>query len=69
LRVADNGIAPAKCNCLRAKLRGRHQISDLAMASDHDWNTRKYGSGYQREIGVEIESVRDLDVMMAQMAA
>jgi hypothetical protein len=69
LRVADYGIAPTKGGSLRAKLRGRHQVSELAMAADDDGHAGKPGGGNEREVGVEIEGVRDLHVMMAQIAA
>src|ERR1019366_6873180 len=69
LRVADNGVAPAKSGGLSAELRGGHQVSKLAMAADDDGYAGKLGGGNQREIGVEIEGVGDLHLMMAQMAA
>ena len=69
LRIADNSVAPAKSGGLSAELRGGHQVSELAMAADDDRHAGKLGGGNQREIGVEIEGVRDLHLMMAQMAA
>ena len=69
LRIADNCVAPAKSGGLRAELRGRHQVSELAMAADDNRHAGKSGGGNEREIGVEIEGVGDLHVMLAQMAA
>src|ERR1700687_542091 len=37
LRVADDGVAPAKSGGLSAELRGGHQVSELAMAADGTW--------------------------------
>src|SRR5271155_1726561 len=57
LRVADNRITPAKSSRLCAKLRRSHQVSELAMTADDYRHAGKSGSGNQREIGIEIESM------------
>jgi hypothetical protein len=69
LRVAHDSVAPAKSESLRAELCRSHQIADLAMASNNDWNTGKFCGRNQREISVEIEGVRDLYLLLAQMTA
>ena len=70
LRIADHGVAPAKSGGLSAELRGRHQVSELAMAADNDGHAGKFGCGNQREVGIEIEGVRDLNMTaVAQVAA
>src|SRR6266481_2526710 len=68
LRIADNGIAPAKRGALSAELRGCHEVSELAMAPDDDGHAGKLGGGNQREIGIEIEGVGDLHAMMAEIS-
>ncbi len=68
LRVADDGVAPAKNGGLSAELRGRHQVSKLAMAADDNGHAGKPGGGNQCEIGIEIEGVGDLNMMLAEMA-
>ena len=68
LGVADNGIAAAKCNGLGAELRGRHQVSKLAMAADDDGHAGELSGGNQRQIGVEIERVGNVHAMLAKMA-
>src|ERR1700687_4608508 len=65
LRVADNGVAPAKSGGLSAELRGGHQVSELAMAADDDGDAGQLGGGNQREIGVEIEGVGGTNLTMA----
>jgi len=68
LRIADNGIAPAKYSGLSAELRGCHEVSELAMAPDNDGHAGQLGGGNQYEIGIEIEGVGDLHVMMAEIS-
>ncbi len=68
LRVADDGVGPAKSGGLSAELRRGQQVSQLAMAADDDRHAGKPGGGNQREIGVEVEGVGDLHTMLAQMA-
>src|SRR5208282_5524646 len=69
LRIADYRVTPAKSGGLRAKLLGCHQVAELAMAADDYRNASQLGGGNQREVGVEIEGVCDLNLMAAQIAA
>ena len=69
LRIADDCIAPAKSGGLGAELRSRHQISELAMTADDDRHTRQTSGWNKGQVGVEIESMRDLDSMAPQVAA
>ena len=45
LRIADHGVAAAKSGGLCAELRGRHQVSELAMAADNDGHAGKLAAG------------------------
>jgi hypothetical protein len=39
------------------------------MASDNDWNAGEFGGWNQRKVGIEVEGMRDLDMIFTQMAA
>ncbi len=69
LRIANHRVAPAKSDCLRAELRGSHQVSDLAMTADDHRHSRQTGCRDERKVGVKIESVGNLDATPAEMAA
>src|SRR5262249_34176310 len=60
-------VTPAKCGKLSAELGARQQVTQLALAADHDWKPG-YSRGWnQSQIGIEIEGVSDGDVEAAQM--
>ena len=67
LRVAHYGIAPPESSGLRAKLRGSHQVSQLAMAADDNRDAGKASRRDQCEVHIEIKSVRHLDLMLAEV--
>ena len=68
-RVTDYGIAPAKGGYLCAKLLRSQQISKLSLATDDHGHAGKAGGWYQREVGIEIEGVCNLDMLPLQAPA
>jgi len=68
-RIANHSIAPAKGSRLRAKLPRRQQIPKLALAANHHRNAGKAGGRNQSEVRIEIEGMRNLDMLPPQTTA
>ena len=68
LRVAHYCVAPSKGGGLCAQFCRGQQISELPMTADYDRHTGEAGCGNQRQVGVEIEGVGDLNMTAAQIA-